>query len=89
MSILDLPSSDLYHKNPLFNAIPFPLGHIQVFSIPDIYLPYNPKMVITTENEDILNVICEQIVFDNDLLNGLNIPEVKYDQISLIDNSFF
>lgn len=85
--VSNLPVANLCQKNPLFNTLPFLLRHIPLSSIPDFYLPSNPKIEITTENEDILNVICEQIVFDNDLLKGLDIPQVTYDKIMLNKNS--
>lgn len=72
----------------LFNNLPFLLRHIPLSSIPDVYLNSNPVIEINQENEDILNVLCEQVVYDNNLLNNLQIPEVKYNEIRVKEDSF-
>lgn len=78
------PSQD----SQIFNNIPFLLRHIPLSSIPDVHLTANPRIEINSENEDILNVLCEQVVYDNNLLNNLQIPEVRYNEIIIKQDSF-
>lgn len=88
LPVSNLPVTNLCQTSSLFNTLPFLLRHIPLSLVPDICLPSNPKIGITTANEDILSIICEQIVFDNDLLNNLNIPCVTYDKIMLNPDNF-
>lgn len=81
-------TAELSQDSQIFNNIPFLLRHIPLSSIPDVYLAANPRIEINSKNEDILNVLCEQVVYDNNLLNNLQIPEVRYNEIIIKQNSF-
>ena len=87
-SHLNQSSVEFSQDSQLFNNLPFLLRHIPLSSIPDVYLAANPRIEINPENEDILNVLCEQVVYDNNLLNNLQIPEVRYNEIIVKPNSF-
>lgn len=59
--------------------IPFLLRHMPLSSIPDIFLSQNPTITIGNGNHDIIDLLCEQIVFDNSALHDLGIPNFKYE----------
>lgn len=58
------------------NNIPFLLRHIPIASIPSIFLQNNP--VLANASNYILDLISEQLVMDNDYLEGLEIPEIMF-----------
>ncbi|CCK69416.1 Ssn2p KNAG_0C03050 [Huiozyma naganishii CBS 8797] len=71
-----------------FNSLPFLLRHIPLSSIPDVFLDNNPKIRLSRKNQDILDLLAEQIIFDHGLLGSFNIPEIRYDDI-LVDKDGF
>lgn len=54
--------------------IPFLLRHMPLSSMPDVFLRNNPVVSLRADDHDILNQLCEQVVFDNGVLSNLQIP---------------
>lgn len=76
------------HSKQKFGNLPFILRHVPLSSIPDVFINSNPVMNINLKNQEILDIICEQIVFDYDMLENLKIPEYRYDEVLLDENGF-
>ncbi|AMD21626.1 HFL230Wp [Eremothecium sinecaudum] len=66
------------------NNLPFLLRHMPLFLIPDVFLSHNPSLKINSTLPDLLGILCDQLVFDHDLLGnfGINHPLFKHVRLS-------
>lgn len=60
------------------NSLPFLLRHMPLFSIPDVFLSKNPILPEGNDLQDLLDVLCEQVVFDQGMLGDLGIKKIPY-----------
>lgn len=69
------------------SSLPFLLRHMPLSSIPDIFFSSNINATITKENQDILSLLAEQIVFDSDMFDGVGGPDVGYSTLKECSNT--
>ncbi|CCF59870.1 hypothetical protein KAFR_0I00890 [Kazachstania africana CBS 2517] len=65
------------------NSLPFLLRHMPISSIPDVFLEQNVTLKISKTNQDIVNLLCEQVVFDSGILADLSIPRNLYESTTV------
>ncbi|SMN20954.1 similar to Saccharomyces cerevisiae YDR443C SSN2 Subunit of the RNA polymerase II mediator complex [Maudiozyma saulgeensis] len=73
-------------KQHTSSNIPFLLRHMPLSSIPDVFLYKNPTVTININDPDILNQLCEQIVFDYSLLKNFGLPNHEYQGVNIEPN---
>lgn len=66
-----------------FNSLPFLLRHMPLSSIPEIFITTNPTITRTKNDQESLDLLCEQIVFDFNILENLRIPQIQYEGVSI------
>ncbi|KAG0671605.1 mediator of RNA polymerase II transcription subunit 13 [Maudiozyma exigua] len=70
-------------KKSTSSSIPFLLRHLPLSSIPDFFLSENPTITINANDTNILDQLCEQIVFDYSLLKKFKLPTFKYEGVNV------
>ena len=73
-------------KQHTSSNIPFLLRHMPLSSIPDVFLFKNPTVTINITDTNILNQLCEQIVFDYNLLKNFGLPNHDYEGVNIEPN---
>lgn len=84
-SVSDNVQTTLEFSSNAVTSLPFLLRHIPLSSIPEVFSVFNPTVLLRNGNQRMLNLLCEQIVYDFDTLNNLNIPERNYTGITSCD----
>ncbi|GAV54068.1 hypothetical protein ZYGR_0AK05700 [Zygosaccharomyces rouxii] len=69
------------------SSLPFLLRHMPLSSIPDIFFSSNVIATITKENQEILGLLAEQIVFDSDMFDGIGGPDSGYSTLKECNNT--
>ncbi|AAS53003.1 AER323Wp [Eremothecium gossypii ATCC 10895] len=65
------------------NGLPFLLRHMPLFSIPDVFLSKNPIVKVDSKLEDFLEILCEQLVFDQGFLGNFDVDPPTYKDVKL------
>ncbi|SCV03605.1 LAME_0H11760g1_1 [Lachancea meyersii CBS 8951] len=60
------------------NSLPFLLRHMPLFSMPDVFFCKNPRLRKKDNLNTILDLLSDQIIFDNGILNNLGTEPVTY-----------
>ncbi|EDO17671.1 hypothetical protein Kpol_1004p46 [Vanderwaltozyma polyspora DSM 70294] len=79
------PANFEFSSNPL-SSLPFLLRHMPLSTIPEVFLSSTPSLTISDDNQRVLNLLSEQLVYDFDTLQGLNIPSRSYKGITSCTN---
>lgn len=81
---------ELNNDTKMFNSLlPFLLRHIPLSSMAQTFSSSNTSVLISGNKQFILNIIAEQIVFDYNLLQSLNVPKRRFKNIEGISNGIF
>ncbi|XDT31971.1 Mediator complex subunit 13 C-terminal domain [Nakaseomyces glabratus] len=68
------------------SSFPFLLRHMPLSLIPDTFKHLNPTITVNEKNNQIIDLLAEQIVYDYNILGNLTIPDVPYSGIRNYSN---
>ncbi|AET39173.1 Ssn2p Ecym_4094 [Eremothecium cymbalariae DBVPG len=60
------------------NSLPYLLRHMPLFSIPDVFLSTTPSVKVDDGLEDFLEILCDQLIFDQCLLGDFGVSNPLY-----------
>lgn len=58
------------------SSLPFLLRHMPLSSMPSVFSCFNPTVTVAKNNRHILSILAEQVVFDYNMFNGFDIPQI-------------